>query len=323
MGKGSYAVPMPGVNASKGSVTSFGSGALLIPVDNSQDQAQTRERERERKRKAKQIERRVCLRRTFGIIAFLICLISVCLGFLALIGHLNFLKNLTNSETYFFGRKWNRNLVTRTYMKRNHQAELGVTHKCQTNCLHWRNRSDSQMIMHDTKTRWSALVNYDKKRCLMFSPMSKSVRQCPVKYPWVMDAQMGLLPCRFPVDSKREMVGRVIRLFTCNPMANISLSGSQITKACQNFSSHRVMAVFVSYTMFKRELATKQKREAVEAKPEADALTAPSAYVFTDDGLIDEQPDSETEIEIINFDSLTKDEDQGVNFDALRKLSKV
>lgn len=143
------------------------------------------------------------------------------------------------------------------------KVKLGPTLVSPCKCVHRRmatapiegmsSKREAQEIIHDTKARWSALVDKRQKRCLLFNPMTSDVATCPMRYPWIMDRHIGALPCtwgpKIVPGGVLHYTSRVIRLVLNSPMTELEVnkSGSAIVQTCAGFDSYRVIAVYNSY----------------------------------------------------------------------------
>ncbi|CAL1546075.1 unnamed protein product [Lymnaea stagnalis] len=117
-------------------------------------------------------------------------------------------------------------------------------------CIHRRSIMDEGIdnseIIHDLSTKWSAIVEHDDQRCLIFDMRDLEVSGCPKEYPWSLDMRIGIPVCKTSLDQIAP-IRRVLRHILDDNLQNTTFAGYLTAKLCSLYKSAVVDKVIVQY----------------------------------------------------------------------------
>ncbi|BFZ04298.1 hypothetical protein BsWGS_07337 [Bradybaena similaris] len=137
-------------------------------------------------------------------------------------------------------------------------------------CVHrrivWEHGSQNSEIIHDIKAKWSAIVDHDEERCLIFDLRHLQHTDCPRAYPWEMDVHVGVPSCRGPL-ALIAPIRKIMHHICSEQQVNLTLAGDLISEQCSN---HRILQVDkVTIQYFDRHFRRVARRSiANEERPE-------------------------------------------------------
>ncbi|KAK0049316.1 hypothetical protein Bpfe_021204, partial [Biomphalaria pfeifferi] len=119
----------------------------------------------------------------------------------------------------------------------------------QQQCIHqralWEGGSYNSEIIHDLKTKWSALVDHNEQRCLLFEIHLDAIVGCPQEYPWFLDMRVGIPVCRTILD-RIAPIRRVMR-HILDDVQNLTYVGYITSRKCSRYKTAVVDKVIVQY----------------------------------------------------------------------------
>ncbi|KAI8784033.1 branched-chain-amino-acid aminotransferase, cytosolic isoform X3, partial [Biomphalaria glabrata] len=120
----------------------------------------------------------------------------------------------------------------------------------QQQCIHqralWEGGSYNSEIIHDLKTKWSALVDHNEQRCLLFEIHLDAIVGCPQEYPWFLDMRVGIPVCRTILD-RIAPIRRVMRHILDDDVQNLTYVGYITSRKCSRYKTAVVDKVIVQY----------------------------------------------------------------------------